>query len=149
RTGDKGDTGDAGANGTNGTDGADGVDGGGLAFNYEFDTSTADSNPGTGLMRFNNGTYSSVTEFYISVTDKDTNSLDTVFDTFDDSTSPNKGYLRVMERGNPAKWVLFYLTAVETETGYKRFLLDFIDDNGGTFPDTDDVIVIFTPNGDK
>ena len=66
-TGAQGDDGATGPTGPTGAQGAQGSDGnfGGATFDYTFSTSTTDSDPGQGNLRFNNGTLSSATEMYI------------------------------------------------------------------------------------
>ena len=59
---------------------------------YTFSTTTTDSDPGTGIFRYDNSTFASVSYIYIDNNDS-AGSRTSWYDTFDDSTSVIKGYL--------------------------------------------------------
>ena len=86
---------------------------------YVFSTSTTDSNPGTGVYRYNNATIASVTFIYISTTDADFGDRTGWLNTLDDSTSPNEGYLLLTSAANNQN--IFAVTGAPTvAAGYYK-----------------------------
>ena len=104
----------AGPSGSTGPQGADG-NFGGATFDYTFDTSTADSDPGQGNLRFNNSNLSSATLMYIDDADDGGNDIQAFLRTIDDSTSTIKGHVRVSNRLNANDFAIFTITGTNTE----------------------------------
>jgi hypothetical protein len=145
RTGDAGTDGTDGVDGADGTDGADGYDPG---FRFVYDSTTTDADPGAGKIRFNNGTIGSATAAYIDNLDAAGASVTTWLDTFDDSTSAFKGYLRVQKDGDPASYYNFSVTgSVVDGTGYRKVTLT-AGVGTGTITNGDTVVVLFIRAGD-
>jgi len=146
-----GSTGAQGAAGSNGSTGAQGADGnfGGATFDYTFSTSTTDSDPGTGKLRFNNGTLSSATVMYIDDTDDGGTDIQAFLRTIDDSTSTIKGHVRVSNRLNADDFALFTISGTNTEaTGYHKVNVSYL--SGATsFSNNEDIIVTFARTGTK
>jgi hypothetical protein len=95
-TGASGSIGDTGPTGTTGTAGRRG----GIA--YLFSTTTTNSDPTSGYFRFNNiiSSLSSVTSIYIDNLDENGVSQTSWFDSWDDSTSSNKGHIIIQSSSN-------------------------------------------------
>ena len=150
-TGAQGATGPTGAQGATGSTGAQGSDGnfGGATFDYTFSTSTTDSDPGQGNLRFNNGTLSSATVMYIDDEDDGGNDIQAFLRTIDDSTSTVKGHVRVSNRLNAADFALFTISGTNTEaTGYHKVNVSYV--SGATsFSNSEDIIVTFARTGTK
>jgi len=115
---------------------------------YSFSTSTTMSAPGTGLLRFNNGTLASVTAAAISVFTAGTSnpSIKAWIDTWDDSTHAKKGTLYVMKDQN--NFAFYNITAVNVDnTTWEQITLSHIV-SAGSFSNLDDVYIGFSATGD-
>ena len=114
---------------------------GGATFDYTFQTSTTDSDPGTGGLRFNNGTLSSATLMYIDDTDDGGTDIQDFLRTIDDSTSTVKGHVRVSNKTNAEDFALFTISGTNTEaSGYHKVSVSYV--SGSTsFSNSEDVIV--------
>jgi len=128
---------------------ASGNDGAIPGYAYNFDTSTTDADPGSGDIRFNNGTYASATAIYID--DVDANGVTTSTDvlTWDDSTSTIKGYLHIVDTNDPTTYARFSITGSSTDaSGYNKLAVTHLASNN-TFSAADNLSVHFTRQGDK
>lgn len=120
-----------------------------VGFNYNFDSSTTMADPGTGDVRFNNGTVSSVTALAFDATTNDTGNPDVsdYIATWDDSSSTVKGFIVMVKRGTPATFVIFSTSAVADNTGWLQVTVAHVASNG-TISNGDDLITNFTRVGD-
>lgn len=102
---------------------------------YEFSTTTTDSDPGAGKVRFNNATISSVTQIYFDNTDLAGVSETAWLDSFDDANSgSNRGTLYVRSLLDASKFGLFYVNgAVVDGTGYRKVPVTYV--SGSARPD--------------
>ena len=151
--GDQGDTGvagGAGAKGDTGDDGDTGVDGifGGDSQPYLFDTTTADADPGSGNLRFNNATPASVTELYIDDLNDDAVNVETWLLTIDDATSVIPARLRIFKKDDSSVFHVYNVTSLADLAGYVRFVVTYVDGNG-TFSNTDPIVVTLAIIGDQ
>lgn len=140
-----------GADGTNGTDGADGTDGVNAGITFTFDTDTTTSvDPGTGDVRFNNATLSSVTEVAIDDNSAESGNPDisAYIATFDNSTNTIKGQLLVKVVANPEIFALYDVTARTDATTHNRLTVTHVA-SSGTFGNGDTISVEFFRAGDK
>ena len=147
-TGAQGATGSTGAQGSAGAQGSDG-NFGGATFDYTFSTTTTDSDPGQGNLRFNNSTLSSASVMYIDDTDDGGNDIQAFLRTIDDSTSTVKGHVRVSNRLDAADFALFTISGTNTEaSGYHKVNVSYV--SGTTsFSNSEDIIVTFARTGTK
>jgi len=131
--------------GADGADGSDGVKGG---LPYAFSTTTAMADPGSGTLRFNNGTIASVTS--IAISDEATGAVDVsaYLATWDDSTSTTKGQLLIQSQGlTDTTFAIFNVTAISDETTHYEVTVNHV---AGTLPsDGEAVAVVFVSTGDK
>lgn len=91
---------------------------------YEFDDNTTTStDPGNGKVRFNNSTYSSVTEIAIDLQEYGGTSVSSYLAFLDDSTSPNKCILTFRSSTTQTNFVSFLVTGsiVTATAGVYRF----------------------------
>lgn len=147
-TGVAGATGGAGETGATGADGDPGPFGGGVAIGYTFSTTTTDSDPGNGNLRLSNATQSSATVIRADLLDNLGNDVTAILDTFDDSTSTVKGYIRLATQ-DLLNWIVFKVTAVASPTGYRNISVTFVDSSASSpFTDGEDIWLLFTPSGD-
>lgn len=106
-------------------------------FRYTFDDGTGATDPGAGIIRFNNATLSSVTAVYLD---------DSTFDSVDLSTLlgslGSSGLLKITSVADVAEWRVYKWTAAPADnTGWWTFTV--VDQAGtGTFEDGDEVQVI-------
>lgn len=149
-TGATGGVGATGPTGATGSAGAQGGYGGAETFNLAFDTTTTNADPGAGKMRFNNATQNLTTAAYISKTDSASVDISAALATFDASTSTVKGYLRVVEKTDSTKWVLFSISARIDHTNYTELTLTEISSSTASpFANTDSLLIAFDRTGDK
>lgn len=152
RTGDKGDTGltgstgSAGSNGSNGSNGTDGVSQG---FQYTYSTTTTNSDPGSGFVRFSNTTFASATSMYISETPGVGSSIAAELATWDDSTSTVKTRIKVIKKSDPSTFVEFNVTGTITDSGtWDTFTVAHVV-TSGTLANNDVVLIQPVITGDK
>ncbi len=121
-------------------------------FRFDFDTSTAMADPGTGDVRFNNATIASVTALALDATSADTGNPDVsdFIATWDDSTSAAlRGTITVRKVGTPGTFAVFNVTgAVVDNTTWLQVPVAHVVSNG-TFSAADNLIVHFARTGDK
>jgi hypothetical protein len=121
-----------------------------VAIRYTFSTTTADSDPGPGVLRLNNATQNLATVVRMDLTDVNATDVTATLDGLDDSTSTIKGYLKVTHAQNPVKWILFAISAVASPSGYRNVTVAPVNwSSANPFVDGDPVSVAFTRTGDK
>ena len=116
---------------------------------YAYSTTTTDSDPGSGIIRFNNGTLSSATAAYMDDTDANSVDVSTHLLTWDDSsTTSNRGTLKMVKSGTPSTYALYTISGASTDaSGYVKLALTHVASNG-TFSNSDTVIIHNTRTGD-
>ena len=127
---------------------ASGEDGAIPGYFYKFDTNTADSDPGAGELKFNNGTYASATAIYID--DDDANGVTTQADTatWGASDSVIKGYIHIVDINDSSTYARFKVGAAVTDaSGYNKITVAHLASNN-TFSAADELSVTFVRNGD-
>lgn len=134
-----------GAQGPQGPQGSPGNDGGIGYWNWETSTSAT---PSSGAIRFNNATFASVTQIYLSETDGSSRNLASLLATIDDSTSTTKGYIRCHETATPTNFWFGTLSSL-TDNGTDLTLAVTHLSSSGSFSSGDDIIVEIIPKGDK
>jgi hypothetical protein len=98
--------------------------------------STADSDPGAGLFKWNNATQASATFLYF-----DNQTQDSVTATSFFATLRAGGHIYLQQASTPSKWHLYRIVSVELATGYYKFGVvsvaagTAIDDNESTLCD--------------
>ena len=126
-----------------------GEDGAIPGYFYKFATSTTDSDPGGGYLRFNNGTYASATAIYIDDADANTASTSADVLTWDDSTSTIKGYLHIVDINDRSTYARFSISGTTTDaSGYNKLAVTHLASNN-TFSADDELSVHFTRTGLK
>jgi hypothetical protein len=114
-----------------------------------WDSDTSDSDSGAGKIWFNHATKSSVTTVYIDDVDTNSVSINNYVDTFDDSTSTNKGTLVVKKKTDSSVYAQYSVTgAVTSASTYSKVAVTHTISNG-SFTDSDPVDVTFFPSGYK
>jgi hypothetical protein len=101
--------------------GAQGVHGGAVTVRYTFDDTTANSDPGSGKLRLDDSTnQNTATVIRADHLDAAATDWSAVLVTLDDSTSGIKGHIRLVNPVDQSKWLLFTVSAVGAESGYKN-----------------------------
>ena len=128
---------------------ASGEDGAIPGYFYKFDTNTADSDPGAGEVKFNNGTYASATAIYINDADSNGASTATDVQSWGGSTSTIKGSLHIIDINDSSTYARFKITAAVTDaSGYNKITVAHLASNN-TFSATDELSITFVRAGDK
>lgn len=149
-TGATGATGPAGdPGGATGATGVSGEPGGGITIHYLFDDVTTDSDPGNGQLRLSSATQNASTVVRADLLDSGGDDWTTVLDSFDDSTSTVKGYLRIFNVTDTTKWLDFSVSAVASPSGYRNISVTPVaSSDTNPFLDLDPIAITFTRTGD-
>ena len=137
--------------GSTGATGATGATGpaGGVSFKYTYSTTTTDADPGSGVLRLNNATMSSVTQIYIDLLEAAAaTDLTDFLDSLDDSTNTVKGTIKLGSISDQSKWVSFSLTSVTTVAGYRKLNVSYVDHAGALTTTAADTMFSFNRAGD-
>ena len=141
--------GNQGLQGRQGTQGLTGAFGG-ATFTYGFLTNTANTDPGTGKVKFNNSNLSSATTLFIDDEDDNGTDIQSYLRTIDDSTSGIKGHFKVADLANPDDFALFTITASSTEqSGYFSIPVSYVSGSATSFSNGENLTVTFARTGDK
>jgi hypothetical protein len=148
-TGRTGPTGAQGPQGTQGPQGFQGAVGSRQAqtLTYDFSSTTADADPGAGVLRLNNASLALVTRAFLDHSDLFGLATD-IMNNWDDSTSATKGYIRFQRVDSAASYAIYELVSIETPTGYYRLNLSFVA-SAGSFSNGDTLYVTFDRVGDR
>ena len=115
---------------------------------YTFSSTTSNSDPGSGIIRYNNSTIASVTSIYIDNLDSTSTNQTSWYSTWDDSTSSVKGFL-ILQSYTISGTVnnIFKVTGnVTDQTGYYSIPVEHVS---GSIPTNNDVLVVqFIRTGD-
>lgn len=84
---------------------------------WQYINTTTAADPGSGKLRFNNGTIASATAIYISETDAAGLAVGPEIGSWDDYAAPVRAILTVRNLLDPAKFAVFSLTAAITDNG--------------------------------
>lgn len=114
---------------------------------YVWDSGTADADPGTGRLAWNNAAVASATEIYINETGPNSEPFGPILAKWDDQAGTTKGHLWITKVGTPTTFAHFDVVSTETDSGaYKKWTISNGTGNG-TFADGDNINVIFVPIG--
>ncbi len=131
-----------------GVAGPTGLAGGAITIPYTFSTTTTNADPGGGTLRLNNATQNLTTAIYVDLLASDTTDWTTVLDSLDDSTSAVKGHIRLFDRADDSKWILFTTSAVVSHTGYRELTVAVVSASAASpFSNSDTVSIAFSRTG--
>jgi hypothetical protein len=136
--------------GEQGNTGVTGATGPTTTLEWLFSTTTADADPGTGNLRFNNATFASITQLFFDNSERIGTDVSSWLDSFDDSTtSGNKGTLTIRDVVDSTKFAIFQVTgAVVDGTGYRKVPVTPINSGGLSLANGARVSVAFSRAGD-
>lgn len=107
-----------------------------IAIQYTADTaSQADSDPGAGLLRWNNATQASATQLLLDDTTSDGVSLTALWAALDAG-----GFIFLQHATDQDTWQIWEITGVVDATGYAKLTVSLIA-NGGSFANADPMLV--------
>src|ERR1051326_55177 len=113
-----GPTGPAGVTGATGPTGVTGATGRDAGIKYTYSTSTANTDPGSGFIKFDSTTLSSIASMRISETDGDSNGIAAFLATLDDSTTTaHRGMVTMIKDGFPGNILVLDVTGALTDNG--------------------------------
>jgi len=143
-------SGPQGAQGPTGPMGPTGETGyaGGLSARYKFLNSYAAANPGGGYFAFNNSTFMSATEIYVSATDMATDSQNALLNTLIESTNSRKAVVTFQKVSDPRKSSRFYVTGGTNNSGWWDFQVEYIGGSALSWAYNDQVDIFVAPIGD-
>lgn len=117
---------------------------------YTFSTTTADADPGAGLLRLDNATQNAATTIRADLVGSDGSTWTDLLATFDDSTSTIKGFIMLQKASDATKWLLFSVSALASPSGYKNITVANVASSAASpFADADALLLKFQRNGDK
>ena len=113
---------------------------------YDFSTTTTMADPGSGNVRFNNATLSSVSQIAIDDVDKNGVNQSAFIILWDDSTNTVKGTLVFRTAGGDV--ATFLITGLTDNVGWNQVAVTHVA-SSGTFSNGEDTFIGFTRAGDK
>ena len=144
----QGPTGPAGAAGPQGPTGPQGEAGAGLSANYKFNNSVSAENPGGGYLAFDNADLSAATELYISNTDAITDSQLGLLNAMTQSTNTYKSIITLQSNDNTRNMSRHYVRSVTTATGWRTYVLVYLDGTVTSFNYNESISLLVAPIGD-
>lgn len=119
---------------------------------WAFDSSTSMADPGTGDLRFDNATLTSVANIAVSALSAASGNPDisAIVATWDDSTNTtNKGYLTFRKGGAPEVFATFIISGIITDNGtWLQIPVSYVAHNG-SWTAADQMFSEFARSGDK
>ncbi len=121
------------------------------AWNYQFSTSTAATDPTAGKLKVDNASVASATAIYLSETDARGLALAAEIASWDDSTSAVRGKLIIRNGDDPSKFAVFAITGANTDNGsWVTLAVTYLTASSTTpFASGETLDVIFSRTGDK
>ena len=113
---------------------------------YDFSTTTAMADPGSGNVRFNHATLASVSAIAIDDVDKNGVNQSAFIILWDDSTNTVKGTLVFRTAGGDV--ATFLITGLTDNSGWSQIAVTHVA-SSGTFANGEDTFIGFTRAGDK
>lgn len=125
--------------------------GGAFSFPYTVSSTTTDSDPGAGFMRFDNfAAQTSAATLRLDLLSADTVDRTNELTYATASTSTTKGRLKIIKTADPTKWLTADYTAMATPTGYRNITItNVVGSSAAPFANLESVLIFFQPNGLK
>jgi hypothetical protein len=124
----------------------------GTSLPYTFSTTTTDSDPGSGIVRFNNATQNAATEIYIDDEDSDGTDVSGVIALLAGGNNPSSvlGYVTIRKEFAPENFITMKITSITSASGYTKLVGTVEASSGATpFSDTDNLYFSIDVSGDK
>ena len=126
--------------------------GGAYSFQYIFDSSTADTDPGVGRLRLGSATQNAATAMRMDLQAVGSADLTNVLADLRAATSAVKGSIRLVKVSDPSKWLIYDVSAVALPSGYRNLTVNWRATGGGQaspFANGDALMVYIDRNGDS
>ena len=116
--------------------------------NFTYSTTTTDSDPGSGVIRFNNATLASASIAYVDDADSAGANIEAYVLSWDDSTNTAlRGTITLVKRDNPAIFAIWNITGASVDgSGYSKLALTYVAGTG-SFANNDPVVLSFVRTG--
>jgi hypothetical protein len=140
----------SGAIGPTGPQGVQGNDGnfGGASFDYTFDTSVTNSDPGPGKLKFNNASLNLATILQIDDVDDTSSDIQEYVRGINNSSASIKGHFRISKKSNLSVFALFAISTVSEEQGWFNLGCSYVSGSSTTpFVNSEDVLITFARTG--
>jgi hypothetical protein len=124
----------------------------GTSLPYTFSTTTTDSDPGSGIVRFNNATQNAATEIYIDDEDNDGTNVSGVIALLAGGNNPSSvlGYVTIRKEFAPENFITMKITTLTSASGYTKLVGTVEASSSATpFSDTDNLYFSIDVSGDK
>jgi hypothetical protein len=124
----------------------------GTSLPYTFSTTTTDSDPGSGIVRFNNATQNAATEIYIDDEDNSGTNVSGVIALLAGGNNPSSvlGYVTIRKEFAPENFITMKITTLTSASGYTKLVGTVEASSGATpFSDTDNLYFSIDVSGDK
>ena len=139
-----GPTGPTGAQGVQGNDG----NFGGASFDFTFDTSVTNSDPGPGKLKFNNASINLATIMQIDDLDDTSSDIQEYLRGINNSSAAIKGHFRLSKKSNLSVFGLFTITSISEELGFFNIACSFVSGSSNTpFVNSEDILITFARTG--
>lgn len=117
---------------------------------YTFSDTTTMADPGTGILRCNNASLSSVTAIAFDDLSSDEGNPDisAYINSWDSPNNPNRGELLIRKHSAHENFALYKVTGVTDNSGWSEVAVEYIA-GYGTLSDTDKLHVAFFRSGDN
>jgi hypothetical protein len=115
---------------------------------YNFESTTTDTDQGNGKVFLNHATVSSATVLFLDDVDANGVNLNSYIDTFDDSTTTGlRGTIHLVEIANPTNYAIFNVTnSTISASTYSKVAVTHVA-SGGSFTDGNAMSVLFVRTG--
>jgi hypothetical protein len=122
---------------------------GGEAELFTFSTTTADADPGSGVVRLGSTTLSSVTQAYVDLENSSGTVVTAWLDSLASSTSANKAVVTFRRADSDANYARYYLTGVTSANSYRKLALTHIASAGSLNTTAGNLLITVARIGDK
>jgi len=125
--------------------GATGLPGAGVPL--LFSTTTTDSDPGAGTLRFDNATLASVTRLYVDNTAVGGGTITAWLDSFDNAVASIPGQITITEPASGKFFVFNVVGTVLDGTGYRKIIVAFVSGSSSLPTNGGAIVMAFVANG--
>ena len=148
-TGATGTTGSQGIQGVQGEQGIQGVTGASAGVKWSFITGTTDSDPSSGNFKFNSAVPLTVTNIYVSNTDKISASQFDWIGSWDDSTSATKAHIIISGESESKNYVFAINGSVTSASGYYKVPVAYVSGSTAIPTNASNMLFVVTRSGNQ
>ena len=146
--GPQGEQGMQGGPGAQGANGLDGAYGGAVTIPYTFSDTTTDSDPGSGNLRLSNATQNVADVIRVDPLDANGDDWSTVIADFANALTSETGFIRLVNKVDQTKWIVWYIEQVNPESGYYNVFGTVVaSSDANPFVNGDTLLLCYAKNG--